>query len=149
MENITFIAIISTIALGILVVGGCLCYSGLRLLEYCCDFFSRPNCICTFICSCCCDHEREHGDFKKVKELEENSVTDGNEESFGQFTCRICLEEMETGEDLERALCRHKFHKRCLERWLLEDNRCPICNGRARLIDVSETPLKLFNEYIP
>lgn len=44
-------------------------------------------------------------------------------------TCAICLEE---GEEKEAQLpCGHRFHKRCVEKWLtFQHLRCPLCNSQ-------------------
>lgn len=42
--------------------------------------------------------------------------------------CAICLEEFHSG-DLCRVLplCKHIYHFRCINRWLMDDLTCPIC----------------------
>ena len=61
------------------------------------------------------------------------------EKSFSQDLCVICREELKNGDTLYRAPCGHKFHKKCLKRWLQEDNRCPMCNDRIELAPILVT----------
>ena len=43
--------------------------------------------------------------------------------------CAICLE---TNDSKTRKLeCKHKFHQNCLEEWLKNHKRCPLCNQDA------------------
>lgn len=41
-------------------------------------------------------------------------------------TCAICLTDFAQGEKIARLLCGHPFHRPCIDRWLLEDGRCPM-----------------------
>jgi len=48
-----------------------------------------------------------------------------------KFKCPICLEEVKTGE-YQRILplCNHKFHKKCIDKWMTnndETKECPVC----------------------
>lgn len=50
--------------------------------------------------------------------------------------CIICLEEY--GDNPIRTLkCSHSFHKKCIDKWILQKNECPIC---------SYSPLNDFNQ---
>ena len=41
--------------------------------------------------------------------------------------CTICLSEFETDEDVRRLPCMHLFHEECVDQWLGQNKRCPIC----------------------
>ena len=43
--------------------------------------------------------------------------------------CSICLEEFKYDEELKKLKCDHIFHKDCLEPWLTNNNKCPICRA--------------------
>lgn len=49
-----------------------------------------------------------------------------NNES-NQSTCVICLSDLEIGEIMRRLPCIHIFHLNCVDKWLLNNGRCPIC----------------------
>ncbi|XP_020684983.1 probable E3 ubiquitin-protein ligase HIP1 isoform X1 [Dendrobium catenatum] len=46
-------------------------------------------------------------------------------------SCVICLEEYKEGQSIGRLNCRHDFHSRCIKKWLLIKNACPICKSAA------------------
>lgn len=41
--------------------------------------------------------------------------------------CTICLSEFEQEEDVRRLPCMHLFHVECVDQWLSQNKRCPIC----------------------
>lgn len=41
--------------------------------------------------------------------------------------CTICLSEFEIEEDVRRLPCMHLFHVECVDQWLGQNKRCPIC----------------------
>ena len=41
--------------------------------------------------------------------------------------CTICLSEFEPEEDVRRLPCMHLFHVECVDQWLGQNKRCPIC----------------------
>ena len=50
--------------------------------------------------------------------------------SIGQETCPICIVDFEEGDDVRVLPClgEHRFHKECVDLWLLElSTSCPIC----------------------
>ncbi|EFH48243.1 hypothetical protein ARALYDRAFT_910187 [Arabidopsis lyrata subsp. lyrata] len=50
------------------------------------------------------------------------------EEGFDQICCSICLEEFEDGHDIIRIkMCRHVFHRLCIDSWLKQNQSCPNC----------------------
>eukprot|EP00245_Coleochaete_scutata_P011121 TRINITY_DN4063_c0_g3_i1.p1 TRINITY_DN4063_c0_g3~~TRINITY_DN4063_c0_g3_i1.p1 ORF type:complete len:317 (-),score=42.29 TRINITY_DN4063_c0_g3_i1:779-1702(-) len=56
-----------------------------------------------------------------AKEVEERDV---------ESVCAICLNGYESGQAI-RALpgCQHEFHQMCVDRWLYEVGRCPVCRN--------------------
>lgn len=49
-------------------------------------------------------------------------------------SCAVCLSDFARGECLRRLPCRHHFHRRCADQWLVRSKRCPLC---MQGIDVS------------
>jgi len=65
------------------------------------------------IYSCYSEYKLSQGDFDKLQEI------------CKEFECGICIEDNETGIQLE---CNHIFCKDCLKRWLTENKKtCPVC----------------------
>lgn len=51
-----------------------------------------------------------------------------DEFDLAEETCVVCLETYKPREIVRILTCRHIFHKRCIDRWLLKRGICPICN---------------------
>lgn len=45
----------------------------------------------------------------------------------GPEKCTICLSDFEDQEDVRRLPCMHLFHIECVDQWLPNNKRCPIC----------------------
>lgn len=41
--------------------------------------------------------------------------------------CAVCLDDFGEGEWVRRLPCFHHFHPSCIDRWLLQNKRCPLC----------------------
>nr|GMD26561.1 E3 ubiquitin-protein ligase CIP8-like [Ipomoea batatas] len=41
--------------------------------------------------------------------------------------CAVCLDEMEGGSEGTMLPCKHIFHGRCIDAWLVKANLCPLC----------------------
>ncbi|XP_066502314.1 E3 ubiquitin-protein ligase RNF6 [Hoplias malabaricus] len=41
--------------------------------------------------------------------------------------CSVCINEYAQGNKLRSLPCAHEFHIHCIDRWLSENNTCPIC----------------------
>lgn len=41
--------------------------------------------------------------------------------------CAICLNHFETIEEYRELKCMHKFHINCINRWIEQNDRCPLC----------------------
>ena len=57
---------------------------------------------------------------KKVEEKEEEEV------------CPICLEKFEFGDYVRRLPCLDLFHMDCIDKWLSESTKCPVCRIDCR-----------------
>ncbi|XP_021279289.1 putative RING-H2 finger protein ATL19 [Herrania umbratica] len=44
--------------------------------------------------------------------------------------CAICLEEfIDRDRCMVLSKCKHMYHQRCIDRWLLDHSHCPLCRG--------------------
>jgi len=46
--------------------------------------------------------------------------------------CAICLEQMEINKYIYQTICKHKFHKNCLEHFIIHKKyniSCPLCRS--------------------
>lgn len=74
------------------------------------------------------DNEHPRG---LTKEQIDNLAT----RTYGQATlegeqgraCSVCINEYAQGNKLRSLPCAHEFHIHCIDRWLSENNTCPIC----------------------
>ncbi|XP_050222784.1 probable E3 ubiquitin-protein ligase RHC2A [Mercurialis annua] len=44
-----------------------------------------------------------------------------------EYSCRICLDEIEMGNEAIRMPCSHCYHHDCIVQWLQISHSCPIC----------------------
>ncbi|XP_066511181.1 E3 ubiquitin-protein ligase znrf3-like isoform X1 [Hoplias malabaricus] len=70
----------------------------------------------------------------KMKGQRESSCTASDSLSSSSTSdCAICLEKYTDGEELRVIPCAHRFHKKCVDPWLLQHHTCPHC--RHNIID--------------
>ena len=44
-------------------------------------------------------------------------------------TCSVCFDNFEPNQKFKRLKnCGHEYHSKCLDTWLQNEKRCPICN---------------------
>jgi len=53
--------------------------------------------------------------------------------------CCICLDDFQDGEDIRRLPCFHIFHQDEIDKWLRDNNSCPICKTPIPTTAVTET----------
>jgi len=54
-----------------------------------------------------------------------------NELNLNERQCVICLEEFVEGTELKRLSCKHHYHSTCIDKWLVQNGKCPLCNSKA------------------
>ncbi|XP_010469225.1 PREDICTED: putative RING-H2 finger protein ATL36 [Camelina sativa] len=59
--------------------------------------------------------------------------------------CVVCLQEAEEGENMRRlTICRHCFHANCIDTWLGEMSKCPLCRAEIPPLPPENPLLSLF-----
>ena len=59
----------------------------------------------------------------------------------GEIDCPICYRDYYTGdsqnelEDAVKIECGHVYGRRCLDKWIQENDTCPTCRGKLDLVD--------------
>lgn len=74
----------------------------------------------------------------QMEHLIPRSVFDQNRTS-ANLECRICCEQIVTGEEIKTLPCMHLFHCQCIDQWASEKGNCPECRHRIDDIDHTES----------
>ena len=54
-------------------------------------------------------------------------------ESASLQPCAICLEDYKSGDECRRFVkCDHSYHKACIDPWMAQGKRCPLCREPVR-----------------
>ncbi|KAI1891226.1 hypothetical protein AGOR_G00141600 [Albula goreensis] len=76
------------------------------------------------------EEEDEHPHGLTKEQIDNLSTrTYGQASAEGELgrTCSVCINEYAQGNKLRRLPCAHEFHIHCIDRWLSQNNTCPIC----------------------
>lgn len=49
-----------------------------------------------------------------------------------KYECSICLEDISEGKTLEVVKCGHFFHNDCINAWLVNNDKCPLCRKKIK-----------------
>ena len=60
--------------------------------------------------------------------FEEVELTQSMLDKGEQKKCSICLEDFEVGTKIIYLPCFHYYHSKCIETWVKESDKCPLCN---------------------
>lgn len=55
-------------------------------------------------------------------------------------SCAICLNEYVLDESLRTLPCKHSYHTECIDKWLTEVNKCPLCRQEPIQRDSQRSP---------
>lgn len=62
------------------------------------------------------------------------------ETQFEAATCSICLDDFESGQNVRVLPCEHRFHRKCVDPWLLRvSDACPLCKASVNTDTTQET----------
>ena len=50
-----------------------------------------------------------------------------------QKKCSICLEDFEVGTKIIYLPCFHYYHAKCIETWVKNSDKCPLCNTEIKI----------------
>ena len=50
-----------------------------------------------------------------------------------QKKCSICLEDFELGTNIIYLPCFHYYHAKCIETWVKNSDKCPLCNLEIKI----------------
>jgi len=54
-------------------------------------------------------------------------ITISKDEDEDEDHCPVCLDVYKVGEAMRILPCSHRFHKACIDQWLLDKRTCPMC----------------------
>ena len=67
------------------------------------------------------------------KEMEKGMGIGNEAEVKEQNMCIVCMEEFKRSSTCKEMPCKHIFHSRCLDKWLLTNANCPICRHQLEI----------------
>eukprot|EP00352_Strombidinopsis_acuminata_P000933 CAMPEP_0176342860 /NCGR_PEP_ID=MMETSP0126-20121128/3513_1 /TAXON_ID=141414 ORGANISM="Strombidinopsis acuminatum, Strain SPMC142" /NCGR_SAMPLE_ID=MMETSP0126 /ASSEMBLY_ACC=CAM_ASM_000229 /LENGTH=102 /DNA_ID=CAMNT_0017688525 /DNA_START=1320 /DNA_END=1627 /DNA_ORIENTATION=+ len=56
-----------------------------------------------------------------------NSISSFAYKEENTVACAICLEDLKTGQQVKALGCAHLFHGKCINSWLKQKLKCPLC----------------------
>ena len=56
-----------------------------------------------------------------------DEIDESDDDYEEDFTCTICIMEVEDGDKVGALNCHHIFHVQCLKEWIKRKNVCPLC----------------------
>jgi len=56
-----------------------------------------------------------------------NSISSFAYKEEATIACAICLEDLKTGQQVKALGCAHLFHGKCINSWLKQKLKCPLC----------------------
>uniref|UniRef100_A0A1A9W0L2 RING-type domain-containing protein n=1 Tax=Glossina brevipalpis TaxID=37001 RepID=A0A1A9W0L2_9MUSC len=48
-----------------------------------------------------------------------------------QLSCAICIDDLLSKEIIRTLPCNHRFHVKCIDKWLQSHNTCPMCRAHV------------------
>lgn len=64
---------------------------------------------------------------KALTILQVRTLKKGDNELETEEVCSICIEDFVAGDVIRELPCTHKFHKTCVDPWLISKHNCPNC----------------------
>lgn len=55
--------------------------------------------------------------------------------------CAFCYVESQESDDWRTLRCGHKFHRKCIDPWIIKNNTCPLCRGVVNKVGIVETTI--------
>lgn len=52
-----------------------------------------------------------------------------NEDELTDNVCSICMNEIKQNEFIRELICKHTFHKKCVDKWIYNTPNCPYCRS--------------------
>ena len=63
----------------------------------------------------------------------ETDLTQNMLDKGEQKKCSICLEDFEVGTKIIYLPCFHYYHAKCIETWVKNSDKCPLCNIEIKI----------------
>ena len=63
----------------------------------------------------------------------ETDLTQNMLDKREQKKCSICLEDFEVGTKIIYLPCFHYYHAQCIETWVKNSDKCPLCNIEIKI----------------
>jgi hypothetical protein len=80
-------------------------------------------------------HQPEHSVHTDDEEEDCHDPTTTDEAQYTKTECQICMEEFQVGDMVSWSFCRHVYHQKCIQEWLLQHKGCPYCRRTMLIVD--------------
>lgn len=67
--------------------------------------------------------------YQSIPYMNTDTPVQGEIEENSSIICPVCQENIKEGENIIILPCHHMGHSECLNKWLIDRVRCPMCNG--------------------
>ncbi|GBL85820.1 hypothetical protein AVEN_63156-1 [Araneus ventricosus] len=108
------------------------------------------------LCTGSTKNAKKDASVRDRRKLQQRSVQDpstsaearpSNGNTLTGYECPICLESSRKNE-MKSLPCYHAFHQRCIDTWLIENRRCPVCRQETAPPQNARPPLNNQREII-
>ncbi|CDW71600.1 zinc finger protein [Stylonychia lemnae] len=70
---------------------------------------------------------------QQIDQIPRSKIQNNHDEMGNPINCPICFDQYQVGDLVKEMNCLHNYHHHCIDKWLLDEKRCPVCNSEIVL----------------